>query len=54
MISRFDFVNLENTVMRWLKFNFVGAVGIGVQLVVLSILTSGLGLDYMIATAALM
>ena len=51
MISRFDFVNLENTVMRWLKFNFVGAVGIGVQLVVLSILTSGLGLDYMIATA---
>lgn len=37
--------------MRLLKFNFVGAVGILVQLVALSILKSGLGLDYMVATA---
>ncbi|HET8667803.1 MAG TPA: GtrA family protein [Terriglobales bacterium] len=51
MNSRFDFTNWEQTVIRWLKFNFVGAVGIIVQLVVLSILKSGLGLDYLAATA---
>jgi putative flippase GtrA len=49
--SRFDFEKWEETVVRWLKFNFVGAVGIVVQLVALSILKSGLGLDYMVATA---
>ncbi len=36
---------------RWLKFNLVGAIGIVVQLGVLTLLTS-LGLDYMLATAA--
>lgn len=51
MRSRFHFENFEKTVVRCLKFNFVGAVGIIVQLVVLSILTSGLKLDYMVATA---
>jgi putative flippase GtrA len=37
-------------VIRWLKFNFVGAVGIVVQLIALTILTSGLGLHYLYAT----
>ena len=36
--------------MRWLKFNFVGALGIGVQLAVLATLTA-LGLGYLSATA---
>ena len=36
--------------VRWLKFNLVGAVGIGVQLVCLWILT-GIGVAYMSATA---
>lgn len=38
-------------IVRWLKFNAVGATGIVVQLVVLALLKSGLGLDYLIATA---
>ena len=37
--------------VRWLKFNAVGAVGIGVQLAVLTTLKSGVGLNYLIATA---
>jgi putative flippase GtrA len=36
---------------RWLKFNLVGAVGIGVQLGVLWALRSGLRLHYLLATA---
>ena len=36
--------------MRWLKFNFVGAIGIGVQLASLWALTR-LGLGYLLATA---
>jgi putative flippase GtrA len=36
---------------RWLRFNFVGLVGIGVQLAALAILKSGLGLGYLSATA---
>jgi dolichol-phosphate mannosyltransferase len=35
---------------RWLKFNFVGALGIGVQLAVLSLLSSA-GVWYLAATA---
>lgn len=35
---------------RWLKFNSVGAIGIGVQLTTLTVLTSGLELNYLIAT----
>ena len=35
---------------RWLKFNFVGALGIGVQLSALAALTA-LGLGYLAATA---
>ena len=34
----------------WLKFNAVGVIGIGVQLLVLAILTSGAGIHYLPAT----
>ena len=37
--------------VRWLKFNAVGAMGIAVQLAVLMALKSGLGLHYLLATA---
>jgi putative flippase GtrA len=36
---------------RWLKFNTVGAIGIGVQLAVLAALKSGFGMGYLPATA---
>ena len=35
---------------HWLKFNAVGLVGIGVQLVVLTLLKTGFGLNYLLAT----
>lgn len=35
---------------HWLKFNTVGAVGIGVQLTMLTTLVSGFRLNYLIAT----
>lgn len=38
------------SVVRWLKFNLVGAVGIGVQLAALWLLTS-IGVSYLLATA---
>ena len=37
--------------IRWLKFNFVGGIGIGVQLAVLTVLKSGLHFHYLLATA---
>jgi putative flippase GtrA len=37
--------------MRWLKFNTVGGIGIGVQLIVLAALKGGLHFDYLTATA---
>ena len=36
---------------RWLKFNFVGGIGIGVQFAALSILKGLVHLDYLVATA---
>ena len=42
---------LRGTAARWLKFNAVGTMGIGVQLVALTVLRSGLGLGYMLTTA---
>jgi putative flippase GtrA len=36
--------------IRWLKFNAVGAIGIVVQLVVLALLKSVLGANYLLAT----
>lgn len=37
--------------MRWLKFNFVGGIGIGVQLAALAVFRSLVHLDYLVATA---
>ncbi len=36
---------------RWLKFNLVGGIGIGVQLLMLAMLKAALHFDYLIATA---
>ena len=36
--------------IRWLKFNLVGGIGIGVQLAVLTALKSGLHFNYLLAT----
>jgi putative flippase GtrA len=41
----------RTTWIHWLKFNAVGGMGIGVQLIVLSGLKSGLHIDYLLATA---
>jgi len=42
---------LTNSWIRWVKFNAVGGVGILVQLGILTLLRSGLGANYLIATA---
>ncbi len=39
-----------STFARWWKFNFVGAIGIGVQFAVLFLLKSVLGFNYLLAT----
>jgi putative flippase GtrA len=36
---------------RWFKFNSVGAIGVGVQLAVLTLLAGQLGVNYLVATA---
>ena len=41
----------RSTTMRWLKFNFVGGIGIAVQLLALFVLKAGLHFNYLIATA---
>jgi putative flippase GtrA len=41
---------VERITTRWLKFNAVGALGIGVQLAALFTLKSGLHLSYLLAT----
>ena len=41
----------RSTAMRWLKFNFVGGIGIVVQLLALFVLKAGLHCNYLIATA---
>jgi putative flippase GtrA len=38
------------TFLRWIKFNIVGGIGIGVQLVALAVFRSWLKLDYLLAT----
>jgi putative flippase GtrA len=43
---------LSGLVHRWLKFNAVGAAGIGVQLLALALFKSGLGWPLDVATAA--
>jgi len=37
--------------IRWLKFNAVGLMGICVQLAILALLRSGLGWNYLLSTA---
>jgi putative flippase GtrA len=44
-------MNASRTGIRWLKFNAVGAGGILVQLAALTLLKSGLRVDYLTATA---
>jgi putative flippase GtrA len=39
------------TLIRWAKFNFVGAVGIGVQIAALFLLKAVLHFNYLLATA---
>ena len=41
---------MTSVMAHWLKFNTVGVVGVGVQLAVLTLLKSGLGIHYLIAT----
>jgi putative flippase GtrA len=43
--------SFSRTGIRWLKFNAVGAVGIVVQLLVLTVLNTGFHMHYLIATA---
>lgn len=43
-------VNRKQTVLRWIKFNFVGGIGIGVQLAALAFFRSWLKFDYLVAT----
>lgn len=43
--------NWASTFRHWIKFNAVGAVGIGVQLAVLTLLTTALDVRYLLATA---
>jgi len=44
-------MSAARTGIRWLKFNAVGAGGIVVQLAALTLLKSGLRIDYLAATA---
>ena len=44
-------MSASRTGIRWLKFNAVGAGGIVVQLAALTLLKSGLRVDYLAATA---
>jgi putative flippase GtrA len=39
-----------SSLARWLRFNAVGAIGIGVQLAVLALLHKGLGMSNLLAT----
>ena len=42
---------MKRLFFRWLKFNFVGGIGIGVQLVALTLLKELLRMNYLTATA---
>lgn len=41
---------MRGTFRTWLRFNTVGLIGIGVQLLVLTILKTGFGMNYLAAT----
>jgi putative flippase GtrA len=51
VVSKGPAKNQASSTLRWLKFNAVGAGGIVVQLATLTILKSGLKIDYLLATA---
>ena len=40
----------NHTFLRWIKFNAVGGIGIGVQLAALAVFRSWLKMDYLLAT----
>jgi putative flippase GtrA len=42
---------MNDTLRAWLKFNTVGVIGIPVQLSTLALLKTGLGWNYLVATA---
>ena len=41
----------RRTLLRWCKFNLVGGIGIGVQLIALFLMKGIFGLDYLFSTA---
>ena len=41
---------MSSTLRVWVKFNAVGLIGIGVQLIMLTLLKTGLGMNYLGAT----
>ena len=41
---------MSSTFTSWIKFNAVGLIGFALQLTILAALTSGVGLNYLIAT----
>ena len=41
---------MNRTFKVWLRFNFVGVLGMGVQLCALALFKSGLGINYLVAT----
>ena len=43
-------MTVGTTLVRWLKFNAVGGIGIGVQLAALAVFAKLLKLDYLLAT----
>ncbi len=42
---------MATTIRRWAIFNGVGLLGVGVQLAMLTLMTDGLGVHYLAATA---
>ena len=43
--------DFKTLALRWLKFNAVGLLGVGLQLAILAVLVGRLGMDYLPATA---
>jgi putative flippase GtrA len=50
LIQQSEPSDARESFLRWLKFNFVGGIGIGVQLAALALFRSALHLDYLLAT----
>lgn len=43
-------ITVRRTIARWLKFNFVGGIGVAVQVAALFLLKGVLGMQYLVAT----